>query len=163
MATLWDRDLGPSCMCGSRGADGRGGCSDISSPIEEGPLSLRGCRQPAQPCVTNNRCSRILSPQVLCSLAEALVLWEPSHPASSCLNDRPIKEKPIKPQCKNSVRDGCLPVLFMGEPGLRAGGGRDTPMLRRGDPWERAEAAACRPAFMLRFGALLRKLFPVWG
>lgn len=84
-------------------------------------------------------------------------------PSFLLLNDRPIKEKPIKPRCKNSVRDGCLLVLFRGELGPRAGGGRDAPALRRGDPWERAEAAASRPAFMLRFGALLRKLFPVWG
>lgn len=65
---------------------------------------------------------------------EALVLWEPSHPASSWLNDRPIKEKPIKLQCENSARAGCLHVFFMREPGLGAAGGRDTPELRRGDP-----------------------------
>lgn len=65
---------------------------------------------------------------------EALVLWEPSHLASSWLNDRPIKEKPIKPQCKNSTRAGYLPVFFLCEPGLGAGGGRDTPELHRGDP-----------------------------
>lgn len=60
---------------------------------------------------------------------EALVLWEPSHSASSWLNDRPIKEKPIKPQCKNSMRTGCLPVFFLCEPDLGAGGGRDTPRV----------------------------------
>jgi len=58
---------------------------------------------------------------------EALALWEPSHPASSWLNDRPIKAKPIKPQCKNGVRAGCLPISIVCKLGLGAGGGRDTP------------------------------------
>lgn len=89
-------------------------------------MSFRGCRRPAQPCVTNYNCRFcVLSPPGAAFIScEALVLWEPSHPASSWLNDRPIKEKPIKLQWKNSARAGCLPVFFMCEPGL--GGTEET-------------------------------------
>lgn len=58
---------------------------------------------------------------------EAFILWEPSHPASSWLNDRPIKGKPIKSRCNNSVRACCLPVFLTHEPGPMGGsafGGR---------------------------------------
>lgn len=135
MATLWAGDLSPSRMCGTRGVDGRGAALTFPLLARRDPVLARLSK--ASSALRDQLQLLLLCPfppGAAFISCEALVLWEPSHPASSWLNDRPIKEKPIKPRCKNSTRAVCLPIFFMHEPDLGAGGGRDTPKLRRGDP-----------------------------